>query len=207
MPTSAKSPGKTRTVRAKSASPSSTKKRTLKSAKKAAVKRKKSTKQTLASLKKSVQTLANRYARERDCFGHGGAGCISCGQWFSFEDLDGGHYIPSTVSSTRFDERNINAQCHRCNRFLHANLRGYFRGLEAKLGRAELDRLEASAGPYKWTREELNELKAYYKQKLADLQSGAPIELANQSVSEMFAPVRDGDTVPRLSDIYQAIED
>jgi hypothetical protein len=81
----------------------------------------------------------------------------------SFEELDGGHYIPTTVSSTRFDERNINAQCHRCNRFLHANLRGYFRGLEAKLGRSGLDDLEALAAPTKWTRQELNAIRDYYK--------------------------------------------
>ncbi len=128
--------------------------------------------QPLPKLKKSVQDLANKYARLRDCDGNGGAACISCGKWFSYEQLDGGHYIPTTVSSTRFDERNIHAQCHRCNRFLHANLRGYFRGLEKKLGRSGLDDLEAIAGPKKWTREELTELKEYYNGKIKALQAG-----------------------------------
>lgn len=162
---------------------SSPKRSTKKSAVKVASKRKKTTKYT--TLRDSVQTLANRYARERDCFGNDGAGCISCGKWFSFEDLDGGHYIPTTTSSTRFDERNINAQCHRCNRFLHGNLRGYFRGLEAKLGRNGLDDLEAGAGPKKWTRQELEDLKVYYKQKLKDLRQ-SPIVYATDIENPML---------------------
>ena len=124
----------------------------------------------------SLQTIANRYARERDCFGDTSTACISCGKWFPFEELDGGHYVPATAthSALRFDERNINAQCHKCNRFLHANLRGYFRGLEKKLGRDGLDDLEAADGPKKWTKEEIDELKLYYKRKLADLRASIP---------------------------------
>jgi hypothetical protein len=165
---------------------------------KAAPKPKKSTKLTpLPKLKVAVQALANRYARERDCFGDVGTGCISCGKWFPFEELDGGHYIPTTMSSTRFDERNINAQCHRCNRFLHANLRGYFRGLEKKLGRSGLDDLEAIAGPHKWTRDELNALRDYYKAKLKDIRAGIPPTVANGPVDmqSMFSNLSTPDSV------------
>jgi hypothetical protein len=142
---------------------------------------------SLSQLKKSVQALANKYARLRDCRGTGGACCISCGEWKIFAELDGGHYIPTTISSTRFNEDNINAQCHQCNRFLHANLRGYFRGLEKKLGRERLDALEASAGPYKWTRPELEDLKLYYKQKIKDAEAGIFPDLPEQSLSDMFS--------------------
>lgn len=125
--------------------------------------------QPLPKLIKTVQALANKYARLRDCDGTGGANCISCGLWFEYDMLDGGHYIPTTTSSTRFNEDNIHAQCHRCNRFLHGNLRGYFRGLEAKLGRERLDDLEASATSRKWTRDELAELKEYYTKKIKEI--------------------------------------
>lgn len=180
----------------------------MKSAEKVAKKPKKTTKapkskplQPLPKLVKTVQALANRYARERDCFGKLGAACISCGVWKSFEELDGGHYIPTTTSSTRFDERNINAQCHRCNRFLHGNLRGYFRGLEKKLGRSGLDDLEASATSKKWTREELNELKLYYQQKLNDLRAGIdPTTDPGLQMSTMFADMAESDSLPRSSD-------
>lgn len=142
-------------------------------------------KSTLSSKKiklQTVQTLANKYARLRDTFGTGGAACISCGVWKSFEELDGGHFIPTTVSSTRFDERNINAQCHRCNRFLHGNQRGYFRGLEKKLGRSELDDLEAGAAGHKWTQDELKALKEYYAEKIKRIEAGEDPRTDNQSM-------------------------
>lgn len=129
-----------------------------------------------------------------------GTSCISCRKWFPFEELDGGHYIPTTTSSTRFDERNIHAQCHRCNRFLHANLRGYFRGLEEKLGRSGLDDLEANATTHKWTREELNAIRDSYKAKLASLRSGIAPEpfLPPLSVSELWSGVSQSESVPGL---------
>lgn len=143
--------------------------------------------QPLPKLIKTVQALANKYARLRDCYGNDGTGCISCGQWFGYDMLDGGHYIPTTTSSTRFNEININAQCHRCNRFLHGNLRGYFRGMEAKYGRDRLDDLEASATSRKWTRPELLELKEYYNDKIRNIERGLePENSGGLSVSDMF---------------------
>lgn len=170
--------------------------------------KKKKSEKTL--LMEKVQKLANRYARERDCFNAGGTGCISCGRWFSFSDLDGGHYLPATSqhSSTRFDERNINAQCHRCNRFLHANLRGYFRGLEKKLGRDGLDDLEASSGPYTWSMEELEQLAKEYKEKLNDIQRGilppSPFNNNGVGMPELFGSVPALGGVPVLSNIFES---
>lgn len=144
------------------------------------VKKKKLT--PLPKLKKQLQALANKHARLRDCFGEGGGACISCGQWFPYALLDGGHYIPTTVSSTRFNEVNINIQCHKCNRFLHGNIRGYFRGMEAKYGRQRLDDLEASAGPRKWTRDELLAMKEYYKEKIRAIESGVDPRESNSGM-------------------------
>ena len=119
--------------------------------------------------------------RLRDCYGQGGANCISCYEWFPFEKLYAGHYRPTTHKSTRFNEYNVHAQCHRCNRYLHANLTGYFRGLERKIGREKLDELDAIPKDKKWTVEELKEIQQYYKDKIRELESGIPP-----------APLRDG---------------
>ena len=143
--------------------------------------------QSIPKLKKSVQALANRYARLRDCFGSDGAFCISCGIWFPLEGLDGGHYRPTTHSATRFREDNIWAQCHKCNRFLHGNLTGYFRGLEAKIGRPALDRLDAIPRDHTWTRDELEELKVYYKEKINAIERGEdPTSDTGLGLSDMF---------------------
>lgn len=69
-------------------------------------------------------------------------------------------------------EDNIHFQCRRCNRYLHANLTGYFRGLEAKIGREALDHLDSIPKDHKWTRDELEELKVMYKEKIKKLEAG-----------------------------------
>lgn len=149
----------------------------------------------------AVQKVANKYARLRDCFGTGGASCISCGVWKSFEELDGGHFIPATASSVRFDERNINAQCHRCNRFLHGFGRGYYRGMLQKYGQAVIDDLEAhESDTKKWTQGELDALKAYFKEKINAINSGRdPREEDNTglAMSSLFKDLSEAGAVPQ----------
>jgi uncharacterized radical SAM superfamily protein len=43
--------------------------------------------------------------------------------------------------ATRFDERNCNAQCRKCNRFDEGNNIGYTKGLIAKYGDKVIDEL------------------------------------------------------------------
>jgi hypothetical protein len=127
-------------------------------------------KKTVAQLKKDLQKLVNRYARLRDCK-DGGANCISCGEYKSFEDLDGGHFIATTSSAVRFDERNINAQCIKCNRFLGGNARHYLKGMIKKYGQEVVDELESQEFTIrKWRADELIDLIQDYKLKLKELE-------------------------------------
>lgn len=93
------------------------------------------------TLQAKLQKAVNLYARLRDCAGRGGANCISCGTWKAFEDLDGGHFISSTSSATRYDVRNVSAQCIKCNRFLHGNGIHYYEGMVSKWGQEVVDEL------------------------------------------------------------------
>lgn len=127
---------------------------------------------TIAALKKKAQKLANEYARRRDCM-NGGANCISCGLWFDYEDLDGGHFMPTTVPGVRFDERNINAQCRKCNRFGHGEQAKYFVGMEKKYGREVIDYLMNPIHKrYIWDRYELEDIIEYYKKKIKEVTYG-----------------------------------
>lgn len=45
--------------------------------------------------------------------------------------------------STRFSEKNCNAQCRSCNRYDEGNMQGYRRGLIAKYGDAVVVMLES----------------------------------------------------------------
>lgn len=124
-----------------------------------------------ANPKEKIQRLANKYCRLRDTQGIG-ANCISCGSWKEHDQMDGGHFIPTTSGALRFDERNINAQCTKCNRFLHGNARGYYKGMIVKYGLDVVEELESrEGGTYKWTIAELEEREAYYKAKLKELEA------------------------------------
>lgn len=129
-------------------------------------------KSTRKSLIDKVQKRVQLYARLRDCSGRsGGTNCISCGRWFNFSELDGGHFISKTSSAIRFDERNINAQCRQDNRFKHGDERNYYHGMVRKYGlevTEELEELEHITK--KWSEPELQELLNYYNEKIKELE-------------------------------------
>ena len=122
------------------------------------------------ALARKLQAAVNLYARLRDCAGQGGCECISCGKWYPFEDLDGGHFIPTTSSATRYDERNVNGQCIKCNRFLHGNGIHYYETMVKKYGQAVIDELMSLEHIIKkWTIPELQERLGYFQSKIAEL--------------------------------------
>ena len=140
-------------------------------------------------LLRSLQTVVNKYCRLRDCNGEPGTGCISCNKWTPFEKGDGGHFIAQGSSSAlRFDERNINFQCTRCNRFLHGNTHNYYVGMVKKYGQSVVDELmEKQHDGKKWTEDEIKELRAYYQRKIKDLQAGRTEPDSGLSMSALFS--------------------
>jgi hypothetical protein len=42
--------------------------------------------------------------------------CITCGRRKPISQIDAGHYMSRRFWATRWDERNVHAQCHGCNR-------------------------------------------------------------------------------------------
>ena len=127
-------------------------------------------KKTVAKLKKELTKWFNRYVRLRDCT-DGYANCISCGKLYPFEKLHAGHYVPSTYSPTRYDERNVNAQCgFNCNLNKSGNLIEYRFGLIDKIGEEGVIELEENRNnSWKWSRVWLEEQIEIYKQKCNDL--------------------------------------
>lgn len=123
------------------------------------------------SAKEYTQGIFNNFCRFRDTKGVG-ANCISCGVWKAHEDLQGGHFIPTTSSAIRFDERNVNAQCLRCNMYLGGNSRHYLKGMVAKYGQEVVDELEAREFESKrWPDWELKEIRKTYRAKTKELQN------------------------------------
>lgn len=91
--------------------------------------------------------------------------CISCGTTKA-DDWHGGHYLKAEVyTGLIFDEDNVHKQCLKCNTFLDGNELNYRIGLIKRIGEAAVLRLESikdSMKSYKWSDDELNEIKKKY---------------------------------------------
>ena len=105
---------------------------------------KKGMKRKSNSLMNKLDTVFSEFIRLRDSRDDGTFVCISCGRLLPYEQADCGHYIKRKHMSTRFSEKNCNAQCRSCNRFDEGNIQGYRRGLVAKYGEQAVILLEAS---------------------------------------------------------------
>jgi hypothetical protein len=130
-------------------------------------------KKTVTQLKKILWKEFSRYIRLRDAIRTTGntksALCITCKQLHDIKGMDAGHGITRGESSTLFDERNVHAQCKRCN----------MRGGEQYLYMIEVDKIygEGTAEELqrlrhetkKFSRPELIEMIEDYKQRIKEI--------------------------------------
>jgi vacuolar-type H+-ATPase catalytic subunit A/Vma1 len=119
--------------------------------------------ETVQELMKAAQIVFNKYIRARDK----DQPCISCGSKLE-NKFDAGHYFSSGGhKSITFDEDNVHGQCVACNQWKHGNLINYQLGIEQRIGADRLLDLNAKAHQTKkYTREELRNLIAVYKEKI-----------------------------------------
>lgn len=89
---------------------------------------------------KILQQLINRFVRNRD-----GNYCISCDAPINGK-VDAGHlFSVGNYPSVRFDLRNINSQCIRCNQFNGGSILEYRENLIKKIGQEQFDELDKLA--------------------------------------------------------------
>lgn len=112
-----------------------------------------------------TQRVVNDFCRARDW----DLPCISCGTWETVQ-WEAGHYRSrGKASHLRYNEDNISKQCHRCNVELSGNQQQYRIGLVLKIGPHRVEALENNNTPHRYTREELEALRAHYRKKTRDL--------------------------------------
>jgi len=134
-------------------------------------------KKTKSDLKDKVKTLSQFEAEAKKSFQKWirlrdkDLPCISCGSTES-DTFDGGHFKKAEIySGVIFDERNVNKQCRRCNRFLNGNELLYREGLIKRFGDDFVKELEQYANEtrqYKWTKEQLIAKKLQYDLKIKE---------------------------------------
>lgn len=76
--------------------------------------------QPVSDLRRQINKLDkvfSEYIRLRDADRYGTCKCITCNRFFLWNEGDAGHYMQRDRLATRYDERNVNAQCKYCNRF------------------------------------------------------------------------------------------
>jgi hypothetical protein len=129
--------------------------------------------ETIPALIKVAQREFNAFIRARDA----DQPCICCGQPLGEGDVGGafdcGHYRSTgSASHLRFDERNAHAQRKVCNRWGAGRAVDYRIGLVSRIGLAAVEALETNNEPHKWTREELRQIAATYRQKRKEQEKG-----------------------------------
>lgn len=113
-----------------------------------------------------TQRVFNDYIRARD----EGQGCISCGSTTAISYHAGHFRTVKAATQLRFNEDNCNLQCAACNTHHSGNIGPYRINLIAKIGLQRVLALESDNNPHRYTREELDTLRARYRKKLRDLQ-------------------------------------
>lgn len=111
-----------------------------------------------------TQRAFNDYIRVRD-----GNICISCGSTTAVSYHAGHYRTTAAASQLRFNEDNVHSQCAACN-VHHSGAIGPYRiNLIAKIGLQRVLALESNNEPHRYTREELDSLRARYRAALREL--------------------------------------
>lgn len=113
---------------------------------------------------KELQVIFNRFIRLRDA----GLPCISCGHPDDGSRQRHASHYKSVGGNPalRFDPNNCHSSCSICNNWLSGNLVPYRVALIAKVGQAEVDRLEGKQEALKLTIPEIQGLIVEYKAKV-----------------------------------------
>lgn len=132
-----------------------------------------------SKLLKEAQDAFNQFIRERDR----DQPCICCGQWGDDEawkpggQWDAGHFLSvGSHPELRFDEANCHKQLKSCNagEGKYAAKRRtvgeqYKQRLIVKIGQAEVDRLEGPNEAKHYSRDDLREIRDFYRAKRREL--------------------------------------
>ena len=122
---------------------------------------------TLSEHLSDAQTMFNKWIRLRDA----DLPCVSC-QRFHTGQYHCGHFRQrSTSSSLRYSEWNCAKQCQPCNMHLSGNLLRFREGLVARHGLDRVLWLESQNEPTKWTIEEAQHVREFYRLRLKNNQS------------------------------------
>ena len=98
-------------------------------------------KPSVKTLKRTLDELWSKWVRMSNAGPDGLVQCCSCGRSYHWKEVDCGHFVSRNHNAGRFDPRNTNPQCKKCNRFREGNKAGYAVFLQKKYGPGVIDEL------------------------------------------------------------------
>jgi hypothetical protein len=124
---------------------------------------------SLSSLEKKLDRLFSEWVRRSAADEGGTVECVTCQKLMHWTggDAQAGHFVKRQHRATRWDWRNVNVQCVRCNKWLDGNEGEHGAYIIKKHGLAVHDELLALKRTVKkFSRVELQELIDTYNKKL-----------------------------------------
>lgn len=114
---------------------------------------------SVRTLKRILDGLWSEWVRRSAADHDGFVTCCSCGRRSHWTQVDCGHFVSRNHNAGRFDIRNTNPQCKKCNRFNEGNKAGYAVFLQKKYGPDIIEELNQLQYIVKrFTPEELQEM-------------------------------------------------
>jgi len=124
-------------------------------------------KKTQKYWKNKIDKVFHEYIRRRDVDNNTGyCNCVSCGKTIYFSESDAGHFISRKYLITRYDERNVHAQCRKCNRFEYGRQYEYSIALGQELSQ---ELLQTSRSMVKYTDADWQEIFEEFNDKLNEI--------------------------------------
>ena len=127
------------------------------------------------ALEKKLDKEFSDYVRRKDADEGGTVACVSCKTLAFWRDVDAGHFIKRQHRSTRWDERNVSAQCRRCNHFMGGRQDDFAESVIRNYGEGVFQELmQLKYQTKKHSRSEIEEMIEKYKALNAELDKQLP---------------------------------
>ena len=136
-------------------------------------------KKTLRALIDDVAKLLQKHVRLKAAVAadkNGFIECVSCGKWYHWKNMQGGHWIERGKQATKIMEENIHPQCAGCNQYgmrhrTHVR-EGYSKYMRSMYGDDFCDQmLLDSRKPIKYFRPDLEDMVKDLRKKNKELES------------------------------------
>lgn len=125
---------------------------------------------SMSSLEAKLDKIFSRFIRLRDADEGGTVSCVTCQKLMHFTEAHASHFVKRQHRATRWDERNVHAQCARENVYMGGSQDEMASYIAKKYGHETLhELLELKHTTRKFTRAELEEMCNLYAQKLSEL--------------------------------------